>query len=256
MISDLIKKYIIRCLIQKLHTSLTCGKQIVDGVTKYQIKVRLLNKDGKEVYTRVFLGSSKQDVMRAFLTRLIPFVESFPMITHKTPMRWNDIPLKKPIFTFPCQSVSIPGHGIVGVDFEGSPPTLAQIAFDNFVIVSSIDSPWIQRVLKSGAYTHAIFGAHEAHLVAKPFDIQGDFSRLYPPKQKPQWGLADLVNLLHVCSCQFRYTKDSKIHKIVDWSDHNNLSQWALKYAAIDAEMTLQIALILKRIERSPTKGV
>lgn len=159
--------------------------------------------------------------------------------------KWTDIPLDVPIYIFPKYPPYVPEQGYVGVDFEGSPASMIQIAFENCILIAKIDDPFANGILKNTNYIHGIFGEHERKLVARPFDVQQVFTTARPPATKPRWSLADVTNMLELPGTGKRYKKNPSIHRWLPWHKPDKLPQWAFQYAAIDAEMTRRAVVTL-----------
>lgn len=126
----------------------------------------------------------------------------------------------------------------LGVDFEGMPPVLVQIACKHGVVVDRLRTAWVRRVLRDPRHLHCIFGQHERRLVARPLDVQAAVGRKWPVLGGP-WSLADAASLLLVP--RVRLVKDKTIHTRVDWREAaraRTLSSEALTYAAGDAWFT------------------
>ena len=125
---------------------------------------------------------------------------------------------------------------ILGVDFEGSPPVLVQIACREGVYVDRVSSPAAQAILRDERHTHCVFGEHETELVARPWNLQTD------KKQS-------LVELVSITLCpSVRITKDKTIHERVDWASataRETLSAEATAYAAADAYLTRKLGVRL-----------
>lgn len=152
-----------------------------------------------------------------------------------------------PILCFPARSP--PGWfatpQIVGVDFEGQPAAIVQIACARGVVIESYTCKWVQDVLHDARHTHAIFGKHEAHMVATPYDAQAMVAAQYPQVHPHQpWSLTDAASMvLHPWK---RLIKDKTIHARTDWrqcSSRRSLPRLEVRlYAALDAELTRRLA--------------
>lgn len=127
------------------------------------------------------------------------------------------------------------GDDVLGVDWEGQPPALVQIACKHGIALDIPSAPWVRGVLTDARFTHAVFGAHELPLVANGFDCQ--------PGDKPS--LVEMTSRL-LCP-SVRLLKDPTIHQRVDWtSSASHLPEEAIRYAALDAWVTRRIALRLR----------
>lgn len=137
--------------------------------------------------------------------------------------------LQKPLCVFEAPPPSwFREEQVLGVDFEGNPPALVQIACKQGVYIDRINAPAATTILADSSHTHCVFGDHEIELVANPVNLQRD-------------GKQSLVELFSVTFCpQIRFIKDKTIHRRVNWSE-DALSQEALEYAALDAEVTRRL---------------
>ncbi len=122
---------------------------------------------------------------------------------------------------------------VLGVDWEGQPIALVQIACKRGVAIDAHDAPWVNSVLTDKRHNHAVFGKHEIHLVGNPMQIQeSDIS------------LAETVSRIYCPTV--RLIKDKSIHDRVDWAlcaRREQLNSEAIAYAALDAEMTRLVAI-------------
>lgn len=136
---------------------------------------------------------------------------------------------------------------MLGIDFEGMPPTIVQISCASGTVVDRVTTRWIQDVLWSAMHTHAVFGAHELGLVVNGWDVQAEvgmrWRRVHP---RQDWSLVDAFSL--ACQPDVRLRKDKTIHRRVSWeasASQQRLSDEAFEYAVCDAWVTRQIAMAL-----------
>ena len=121
----------------------------------------------------------------------------------------------------------------LGVDWEGSPPCLVQIAgAHKRVAIDTVDAPWVTRVLGDARHRHGVFGAHELDMVANGYDVQ--------PADKPS--LAECFS--RTCLPDVRFMKDKSIHGHWErFAYDRELPHEALCYAALDAIVTRKLLL-------------
>lgn len=118
----------------------------------------------------------------------------------------------------------------LGVDWEGQPPAIVQIAGEAGVYIDRADAAHARRILADRRHVHCVFGAHEAALVANPRDLQRGRSL----------SLAELASLTLAPSV--RFVKDKSLHRQTNWRAAD-LGERALRYAALDAEVTRLVGL-------------
>ena len=160
----------------------------------------------------------------------------------------KDLLRGKPLLLFPRHP---PMHWfkraqVVGVDFEGSPPRLVQIACERGVVVARCWATWVASVLQDRRLVHAVFGGHESHLVACPVDTQALVMDRHPTVRGHQWSLADATSLVLPRYDGVRLLKDKSIHRRINWhrcARQRQLTEEAAVYAATDAEATRRLAL-------------
>lgn len=121
---------------------------------------------------------------------------------------------------------------VLGIDFEGQPPCICQIACDRGVYIDEIDTPLVQQILRNPMFTHAVFGEHEMKYVMNGTNIQ----------KNKTLSLAETVSRYFYPKT--RILKDKKIHEIADWKKPSSLTVRLLRYAALDALVTRKIALM------------
>ena len=151
------------------------------------------------------------------------------------------------IFVFPghCPSGWFDEAQLLGIDFEGTPPCMIQIACFSGIVIENIHAEWVQTILKDPKHTHAVFGQHELRLVSNGWDLQAHVAHERPqvhPKQ--EWSLVDAFTL--ICKSNLRLKKDKTIHRRVNWraiaNQSSHFTNEAIEYAACDAWITLCIA--------------
>lgn len=186
-------------------------------------------RDG-ESWTRCASAPRNKDAIRAAMHA---FEEVFATFTDPCTLPYEDLwkHVCKPICAFKDPPVEWFEHAeVIGVDWEGQPPSLVQIACREGVLVHCADSKVASDILSNSHHTHCVFGAHEEHLVANPLQLQ----------QNGQ----SLAESLSLAFCpDARLMKDKSIHHHTDWSSVSSLSERALRYAALDAEMTRRLGL-------------
>jgi hypothetical protein len=151
-------------------------------------------------------------------TRTLPFVDLWSV-------------LHKPIRVF----VSPPAHWftnaqVLGVDWEGQPRAIVQIACASGVYIDKANAPTALSILNDSKHVHCVFGEHEMHLVANPTNLQ----------LNPKQSLAELASITLYPTT--RLQKDKSIHYRTDWTSRN-LSDEATRYAALDAELTRRVGV-------------
>ena len=187
---------------------------------------------------------SKAEIKKILIENKDEIKQKFPTnFTHI--MHWHDITIPKTIkiFTFDIPPYNMFNEKFlddkfVGVDFEGSPPCLAQISCEKGIVIDSINSPIIQRILQNDNLTHFIFGGHEKKFVKNPFNIQEYVMKKFPNQFK-EWSLTDSVSLLIEPTTEF--IKDKNIHLRNNWKRitiSKEINKEALNYAATDAWVT------------------
>lgn len=138
--------------------------------------------------------------------------------------------------------------GVVGVDFEGSPPTLAQIACDQGVYVDRLSKA--REVLQNKNLTHFVFGdPSEEKRVASPLNTQKVCKERWPlPYGIANYSLEGALSVAveNVAKTSVKLKKKNKdLRKTTDWSLADELSYKAIEYAATDAHATLLLGKLL-----------
>ena len=121
---------------------------------------------------------------------------------------------------------------VVGVDWEGTPPRLVQVACRRGVAVDVAGAPWAAAVLRDARHAHVVFGAHEVALVAAGAAIDAQ-------RGDPSLSLAETFS--RACCPDVRLTKDPTLHARTDWAAAaraRRLPREAALYAALDAWAT------------------
>lgn len=80
-------------------------------------------------------------------------------------------------------------------------------------------------------HTHCVFGSHEEDRVANPYNCQRD----------PSQSLVEAVSVMLMPTT--RLHKDKTLHKTTDYWRAPELSERAMRYAALDAEMTRRVGV-------------
>ena len=140
--------------------------------------------------------------------------------------------LKKPVVAFerpPAWWFEQPQ--VLGVDWEGSPPVLVQVACEAGVYIDRTSALLAKSILADKRHIHCVFGAHEVHMCANGVDVQ----------ESKRIGLAEQVS--RAWCPQVRLVKNRPTD--VAW-DVPPLPPRALEYAAMDAEVTRRFGLRLK----------
>ena len=139
--------------------------------------------------------------------------------------------LQKAVIAFTPPPVQWFSHAqVLGVDWEGQPRAIVQIACKSGVYIDAADAAAALGILRDEKHVHCVFGEHEMHLVANPKNLQHD------PKQS----LAEVASILFCPTT--RLQKDKSLHFWADWSSPD-LCTDAIRYAALDAEVTRRIGL-------------
>ena len=124
---------------------------------------------------------------------------------------------------------------VIGIDWEGQPPCLVQVACRHGVAVDVADAPWVHALLGDKRHEHVVFGAHEvARVPAGARNVQRDH----------RLSLAETLSRSHIP--EVRLVKDPTIHKRVDWrraAQERALTTEGAYYAALDAWATRKLAL-------------
>lgn len=197
--------------------------------------ITLTVRRGTDVWKSKGLAPRDKDAKRQAISQLLPYIDDIPDPCDKTiPFEslWGKV--QKPICVFkppPSHWFVIPE--ILGIDWEGSPRSIVQIACKHGVYIDFVGKGSTEQILKNKNHTHCVFGEHETHLVANPVNLQTDVKQ----------PLIEYISLAFFP--KIRLLKDKQIHQDTDWQCTlgNNLSSRALQYAALDAEMTRRLGL-------------
>ena len=199
-----------------------------DSIAKVIIKIS--RKDFNNVLIFEGIGKKNKEAFRNAIKKSWHVILKIPdpcELTIPFTLIWEKC--KKPICSFQKPDpLWFENSQILGIDWEGTPPSIVQICCKSGVYIDDVKSKTAQKILKDKKHKHCVFGKHEMHLVANPFNIQ----------KNNKLSLAELTSIMF--SPEIRLIKDKTIHKRVDWSD-NNLSEEALNYAALDALVTRKI---------------
>lgn len=117
---------------------------------------------------------------------------------------------------------------VLGVDWEGDPPVIVQIACKAGVYIDRTTSPFAKAVLRDARHKHCVFGQHEVPLCANGVNMQ----------QNKRIGLAEQTS--RTWCPKVRLVKKCPLD--VKW-DVPPLPLSALEYAAMDAEVTRRLGL-------------
>ena len=181
-------------------------------------------------------GLRKKEAWRNAALAMIPKLEALPDPCSRI-VKWTDLygHIKNPVIRFrqpPMEWFSDPQ--VLGIDWEGEPRAMIQVACKSGIVIDVHDAPWVARVLSDERHTHAVFGDHETHLVASPMNVQENI----------HWSLAETVS--RRLEPNVRFLKDKTIHERTDWQNPRACSEEALRYAAVDAIMTRRLGLKIK----------
>ena len=190
---------------------------------------------GERVASAVGVGSKRKDAYQDAYWKCFDLLKNVP---DPCPMTMPYIEFcqrmmpKPPVCLFKEPPTSWFEKGqVLGIDWEGFPPSLVQIACASGVYVELATSPTALKILNDVRHTHCVYGKHKMHMVANPVNLQEDVK----------------VSLVDVASESFfpnlRLLKD---HFAIDWkeiADNKLLSPEAAMYAATDAIFTRCIGL-------------
>lgn len=206
----------------------------VPHAPEWRVEVRVTRPDGVHLTAHGSLAGNKKDARRSAIAAVAHQARTIPDPCTQGTMPfarlWETV--QKPVCAFaPPPADWFAEAQVLGVDWEGSPPRIVQIACARGVYIDVVGAPAAARVLRDTRHTHCIFGAHEAALVAVPRNVQR----------------ADSQPLVEAVSVAFmptvRFTKDKEIHRRTNYWRTRPLSQEALEYAALDAEMTRRLGI-------------
>ena len=192
--------------------------------------IKIKRKDIKDITGQGF-GETKKEAIRNAMKNLWYVLDNIPNPCTKTIEFMNlydHIVGGKEIISFrkPPENWFSQGQ-ILGIDWEGcNPPKIVQISCDHGIYIDRVGSQFVKKILESEKHTHCVFGKHEIDLVKNPLNLQQD----------PRLSLVEYFSR-KFCPT-IRIKKDKKIHLIVDWSNIKELPDYAIKYAALDAEVT------------------
>tara|TARA_B100001093_G_scaffold436315_1_gene434662 strand:- start:699 stop:1454 length:756 start_codon:yes stop_codon:yes gene_type:complete len=191
--------------------------------------IKIKRKDIKDI-TGQGLGETKKEAIRNAMRNLWFTLDNIPDPCTKTIKFMNLYDLimgGKEIISFkkPPENWFSQGQ-ILGIDWEGCPPKIVQISCEHGIYIDRVESQFVKKILESDKHTHCVFGKHEIDLVENPLNLQ----------QNPELSLAEYLS--REFFPKIRIKKDKKIHLIVDWGNIGELPYYAIKYAALDAEVT------------------
>ena len=211
-------------------------------------KNKIMNLDSDIHKTK---NDCKKQIKQKIIENINLVKENFPTNFLKE-LHWNEIQvpdnIKLYLFTEPPDTLFSHNYlknNVIGIDFEGCPPCLAQICCESGILIDSFNSPIVQRILNDKNLIHVIFREHEKNLVRNPFDIQVYLKKLFPTNIK-QWSLADGVSL--VLELDTIFIKDKTIHKRHPWkkiSESKKINKESLRYAKNDAWISYLLGINL-----------
>lgn len=203
------------------------------------VHIRIDRADGSIVCQAIGRASKTKVARRRAMEQLLPDIIAVPDPCLQR-VDWLKLwrRFQKPVTLFkppPNSWHALPQ--ILGIDFEGSPPVIVQVASVNGVAIDRCDAAWVQNVLGDQKHTHAIFGDHEAPFVTNPLNVQYD-------------GLSLTEIVSRTFFPKVRIVKDKSIHSRIDWAasaQANRLVDEAVQYAALDAEMTRRLGIVFTK---------
>jgi hypothetical protein len=192
--------------------------------------------DSRQLVTSSSVFSKRKEAVRQVMTQGLALLQGVKDPCDKTMTAvdaWRAS--KQPMVLFqPPPASWFADAQVLGIDFEGSPPALVQLACREGVYVDRVSSPTAQAILQDARHKHCVFGEHEMDMVACPCNLQTD------KKQS-------LVELVSITLCPaIRVIKDKTIHARVDWTNaaaQQTLCDEAAEYAAADAYLTRKLAV-------------
>lgn len=213
--------------LQTLRCNLEIDCSEHNGLNIAHIKIK--RKDIKEI-NGVGFGGTKKEAIRDGMKKLWYVLDNIPDPCTKTIMFMNLYEVvvgEKKIISFETPPEYWFSQGqILGVDWEGCPSKIVQISCDYGIYIDRVDSQFVKKILESEKHIHCVFGKHEINLVRNPLNLQ----------KNPR------LSLVEYFSREFfptiRIKKNKRIHMIVDWGNIEELPDYAIKYAALDAEVT------------------
>lgn len=193
---------------------------------------------GIRVASAVGMGSKKKDAYKDAYCQCLDGLKNVQDPCSRTMQycnMWNSNLLKKPVCLFKLPPTSWFKKGqILGIDWEGLPPSLVQIDCASGVYVDTARSPTALKILNDVRHTHCVYGSHEMHMVANPVNLQEDVK----------------VSLVDAVSEAFlpdlRIIKDKSIHLRINWhacAAQKRFPNEAAIYAVIDAIMTRNLGI-------------
>ena len=193
------------------------------------IQIKITRKDIEDINGQGF-GGTKKEAIRNAMIQLWYALDNIPDPCTKTIKFMNLYDLimgGKKIISFekPPENWFSQGQ-ILGIDWEGCPRKIVQISCYHGIYIDRVESQFVKKILESEKHTHCVFGKHEIDLVENPLNLQ----------QNPKLSLAEYLS--REFFPKIRIKKDKKIHRIVDWGNIEELPDYAINYAALDAEVT------------------
>ena len=193
---------------------------------------------GERVASAVGVGSKRKDAYQDAYWKCFDLLKNVPDPCSRTMQycdMWKTIMHKKPVCLFEPPPTSWFEKGqVLGIDWEGFPPSLVQIACASGVYVDTATSPTALKILNDARHRHCVYGSHEMHMVANPVNLQEDV----------KVSLVDAVS--EALLPDIRIVKDKNIHSRIDWhacADQKRLPDEAVMYAATDAILTRHLGM-------------
>ena len=180
------------------------------------------------------------------------------------------------VFSFPSDLDWFRSPRLLGVDFEGCPPSLCQITCARGTLVGRVDDPLLRSILWDERHTHFVYGVHDLVMVANGVDLQLLCQKKLGRSQPPP--LVESYNLFcadrykdevggrsfgrrgsSISSSQppsltcskVRYVKDTSLHRRVNWAwsvKKQLLTDEMLEYASSDSLATLRLGMVVRRV--------
>lgn len=203
------------------------------------ISIKQMWNDEEKTYSASGVASKIKDATRSAMQSALLLDIQDPC---RTTLPYQDLwkQVEKPLCAFQRPPVSwFETPEILGIDFEGSPPIIVQIASKYGVYIDRIDSEEANRIMSDEKHKHCLFGAHEEKFVKNPINLQKD----------PKESLVELISKTFVP--HIRFEKDKVFVSTTNWHTITSHDTKALEYAALDAEMT---RLLGERDNKKPSE--
>ena len=91
---------------------------------------------------------------------------------HQRKMQSQSLLFPRFVFSFPPDLDWFRSPRLLGVDFEGCPPSLCQITCAKGTLVGKVDDPLLRSILWDERHTHFVYGVHDLVMVANGVDLQ------------------------------------------------------------------------------------